>query len=245
MKYGPGSWVSYDPTGNAIYAHKAKYHEFYKFDPVAEAWSPALIPMPTLNSQGRNKKSKDGGCAAQLGRSIYALKGGNTNELWQYDIAGDAWVERETMPQMGAGSTRARKVKGGGSMVAVGGELYAMKGNKCNELWRYGPSGYLYEPRPDRDGVAAEQMGSVVVGVSISPNPLANGFAVLRYGLPRAGAATVNVIDVTGRSVLSRTMAVGRAGTATVDLRSLSNGVYLVKFESDQLTASQKLVVQH
>jgi parallel beta-helix repeat protein len=244
MKWDKGSWITYDPSSNMIYAHKAKYHEFYKYDPVSATWSRALTPMPTMNSQGRNKKSKDGGCAALLGSDIYALKGGNTNELWQYDIATDAWAEKETIPQMPAGGTRNKKVKGGGSMTAVSMGLYAMKGNKSNEFWRYGPSSFLYEPRPNRDGVAAEQTRSFTEGVSINPNPLANGFAVLRYGLPRAGAATVNVIDVTGRSVLSRTLAVARMGSATLDLRSLSNGVYLVKFVSDDFTASQKLVVK-
>ena len=80
--------------------------------------------------------------------------------------------------------------------------------------------------------------------LAISPNPLASGFATLRYSLPRSGAAVLGVYDVSGRAVMWQTLNVARNGAATLNLRHLSNGVYLVKLSSDSFSVSRKLVVQ-
>jgi hypothetical protein len=79
---------------------------------------------------------------------------------------------------------------------------------------------------------------------SIGPNPLASGTATLRYSLPGAGPARVAVFDVSGRTVAGRVLALGRAGTVSVDLRDLAAGVYLVKLSSDGFAGTQKLVVE-
>jgi len=67
---------------------------------------------------------------------------------------------------------------------------------------------------------------------------------VLRYGLPKAGAAEVSIYNVAGQTVMAQTLTAGRSGSVNLDLRHLSNGVYLVKFASEGFTNSQKLVVQ-
>jgi hypothetical protein len=98
---------------------------------------------------------------------------------------------------------------------------------------------------PERSGVLAGRTGRVQHGLTVSPNPLAGGFATLRYALPRAGAATLSVFDVTGREVTSRSLVATRTGAINLDLRSLSNGVYLVQLDADDYTTARKLVVQH
>jgi hypothetical protein len=85
---------------------------------------------------------------------------------------------------------------------------------------------------------------AVVQGMSIQPNPMASGFAVLRYGLPKAGAAELSVYNMAGQRVAARALAAGRSGSVSLDLRHLSNGVYLVEFSSEGFVNSQKLVVQ-
>lgn len=67
---------------------------------------------------------------------------------------------------------------------------------------------------------------------------------MLRYSLPKAGLATLNVFDVTGRAVLDQTLAAGRTGTADLDLRKLEAGVYLVKVTAEGFSTMQKLVVE-
>jgi hypothetical protein len=80
---------------------------------------------------------------------------------------------------------------------------------------------------------------------AIAPNPLSGGLATLRYSLPKARLATLNVFDVAGRMVLSQTMAAGRTGTASLDLRKLEAGVYLLKVATEGFSTTQKLVVEH
>jgi hypothetical protein len=53
------------------------------------------------------------------------------------------------------------------------------------------------------------------------------------------------VFDVTGRTVLTQTLAAGRTGTAGLDLRKLEAGVYLAKVTAEGFSATQKLVVEH
>jgi len=53
------------------------------------------------------------------------------------------------------------------------------------------------------------------------------------------------VYDVTGRSVaVTRTPGHLATGSLSLDMRSLSAGIYLVKVEAGDYSATQKLVVQ-
>ena len=96
----------------------------------------------------------------------------------------------------------------------------------------------------------AERPGNVTPGfdasaaLRIRPNPLAGGLATVRYSLPKAGAARMSVYNMAGQTVMERTLAAGRSGSVSLDLRHLSNGVYLVKLSSEGFASSQKLVVQ-
>jgi hypothetical protein len=93
-------------------------------------------------------------------------------------------------------------------------------------------------------GIADENVDAGRVAVSIAPNPLGK-MATVRYSLPRAGLATFDVYDVTGRVALTQTIAAGRTGTASLDLRKLEAGVYIVKVTSEGFSTTQKLVVEH
>jgi hypothetical protein len=55
---------------------------------------------------------------------------------------------------------------------------------------------------------------------------------------------TLCVYDVTGRTILSRTLAVRGVGTEAIDLRGLKAGVYMVKIKADDFISTQKLVVE-
>ena len=97
----------------------------------------------------------------------------------------------------------------------------------------------------------AERPGDVTPGLAasaalcVSPNPLAGGLATVRYSLPKAGPAAIYIYDVTGRTVIPRTMAAGRTGAVSLDLREFEAGVYLVKVTTKGFSTTQKLVVQH
>ena len=238
QKWDKGSWLAWDDVNKKIYAFKAKYMEFYRYSPDGDSWSAQLAPMPITGSTG-NKKAKAGSSGAYINGCIYALKGGNTQQFFKYTIATNTWAEGDTIPR----GTEKKKVNAGSDLATAGMSLYALKGNKCYQFWKYVPgSTDLFAP-PQRDGVLAGKT-AITPGVSISPNPLANGFAVLRYGLPKAGAAEVSIYNVAGQTVMAQTLVAGRSGVVNLDLRHLSNGVYLVKFSSEGFANSQKLVVQ-
>jgi hypothetical protein len=92
-------------------------------------------------------------------------------------------------------------------------------------------------------GIAAENVDAGRVSVSIAPNPLGKS-ATVRYSLPKAGPATLDMFDVMGRTVLTQTIAAALSGTATLDLRGFKAGVYLVKVTTEGFGTTQKLVVE-
>ena len=95
-----------------------------------------------------------------------------------------------------------------------------------------------------RDGVTAGRLAIGNCRMTIAPNPLASGFATVRYSLPRAGAAQVSVYNIAGQAVLSQALVLGASGSLSLDLRQLAGGVYLVKLQTQDFTVTQKLVVQ-
>ena len=261
VKWDKGSWLACDSADNRIYAFKAKYMEFYYYNPEKDSWSPALASMPIPGSAG-SKKAKDGGCGTCVCATpplpdsfpaIYAFKGGNTREWWMYSIPKNAWTEKDTIP---TGSFK-KKVKSGASVTTVPlphgdmpgtpAEIPALKGNSTNELWVYGiipPLDLVTGNAPNRDGVAAEKRLLDEPFLALVPNPLSGRFVTLRYSLPGSGLAMVRVYDVTGRPALPAALITGRNGTAQLDLRSLSAGVYLLKVEGTSFTTVRKLVLE-
>ena len=250
-KYDRGSFLAYDGN-NAIYAHQAKYtdgtdHFMFKYDIASGSWqSAALKGMPLLGLHGGmtvKKRVKDGAAGAWENGKLYALKGGNTQQFFRYDPAGDSWHQMDTMPAYGS-TGRNRRVKGGGDFISFGGGGFiALKGNKTLELWRYGlPVGEA--ARPGRSGLMAGISDAKAAKVELLPNPLTSGYATVRYSLPRTAAASVVVYDVAGRAVMRRTMLAAKQGAAKLDLRALAAGFYLVRFEADGYSATHKLVVQ-
>ncbi|MBM3313737.1 T9SS type A sorting domain-containing protein, partial [candidate division WOR-3 bacterium] len=238
-KWDKGSWVVSDRVGK-LYAHKAKHNEFYAYDCERDSWSGPMKPMPLSGSAG-SKKAKDGSCAAFMDGNLYAFKGGNTVEFWRYAPGADSWSEQTSIPMIGS-TGKKKKIKTGAALAEYQtAAVFAFKGNKCAEFWRFAPAPAAATPG-GREGVMA---APAVVGeyrMSIVPNPLSARFADVHLSSPLSTPARLRVYDATGRLVQS---AFGvRTSHFRLDLRSLPLGVYLVKLESAGFTASQKLVVQ-
>ncbi|MEO0026258.1 MAG: kelch repeat-containing protein [candidate division WOR-3 bacterium] len=245
-KWDKGSWMVYDGA-NTIYAHKAKYSELWTFDVATGQWGSASLPgIPTASSKtGKNKKPKDGSDGAYFQGFLFALKGGNTCELWRDDVAGGTgWTELDLMPEVGS-TGKKKRVKAGGSFVSAGNWIfYALKGGKTSEFWRYVAEPPAFASTPERSGVMGQTVTPARFGFALTPNPLVKGYGLLSYSVPQAGAARVKVFDVTGRTVAEFGFVAQGTGTRSLDLRQLSAGIYLVKFEAAGQSASQKLIVQ-
>ncbi len=244
-KWDKGSWLVYDGQ-NTLYAHKAKVHELWTFDLLTDQWGASPLPgMPVASGKtGKNKKSKDGSDAAYCLGYIYALKGGNTCEWWRYDVAGNAWIELDPMPEVGS-TGKNKRVKGGGALAGYGEwAFFALKGAKTMEFWRYVDSAPVFAQAPPRSGVTAEKVAAGRFGFTLTPNPVVRGYGLLSYSVPQKSEAQVKVYDVTGRDVMHLSFVASGTGTRSLDLRQLAAGVYLVRFESAGYSASQKLIVR-
>jgi len=239
-RWDGGSFLVYDGD-HTIYAHKGEYDELWAYDLGTRQWgNSALSGMPLVGHTGRSKKSKDGGSGAWVDGYIYALKGGNTTEFWRYAAAANNWLELDTMPAYGS-TGRRRRVCAGGFIGNAAGVLYAFKGNKTREFWRYAP-GYVVSSEPAREGVMAERTAIGDWRLTISPNPIASGVATVHLSIPLSGPASLRIYDAAGRCVQS-TICNLKSGMP-LDLRATPAGVYVVKVEAGGFTATQRLVVQ-
>jgi hypothetical protein len=247
-KWDKGSWLAYGGD-MGIYAHKAKYHEFWLYDIVARVWYPSpLTGMPLVGMSGKSKKSKDGGAACSYDFRLYALKGGNTSEFWCYDPDDDQWFELDTMPSLGS-TGRKRRVKAGGDIIAWGGDaFFAIKGNKTLEFWRYmlppssGPgSGRLRQsPRNQVQTALSLEQPSLC----LAPTVIRHGSLRLQYRLPAGTSTRIRIFDVTGRSVLdTRTLCSG-AGTLVLPVHNLSAGTYFVSVKAAGTAIHAKAILE-
>ncbi len=225
-KYPAGSWLAFDGD-SLVYCHQGKVGAMNIFNTKTGAWSAAPGGgIPLTGRSGKSKKPKDGSAGAFLEGKLYALKGGNTEELWVYAADSGKWTQLDDVPLIGS-TGKKKKVKAGGDLT-IGAPPVVMLASKAGQY-----------------GVTTQEIVPGKATMTIAPNPLANGFATVQFSLPRAGEAHVRVTDVTGRTVIARTLAATRTGAVGLDLRQLAAGVYLVRLEADGYSTQQKLVVQH
>jgi hypothetical protein len=244
--------------GGLIYALKGSYNEFFAYDCRADAWA-SLVSLPLRGREGKKKRAKDGAGLAYVGDGgattrlpagdkLFALKGGNTLEFWEYDVATNLWVQRTDLP-LGSGS--GKKVKGGGALVYVPSvnALYALKGNNTPEFWRYGLVAYSSEPSATSSEQPAVSSFSPCASrclLQIAPNPFANT-TTISYSLPKSGNASLKLFDITGKLVT--TLARGRArsgdNASRLDASAsrLAPGVYLIELESSSGRLTRKVIV--
>jgi N-acetylneuraminic acid mutarotase len=100
----------------------------------------------------KGKNVKDGGCLAFSEESgneyIYGFKGNNRCEFYKYDVAGNTWTAKESIPVIGR-SARKKTVKKGAAMTAIGGKVYATKGNNTLDFWEYDPGADRWTQKAD------------------------------------------------------------------------------------------------
>ena len=133
-----GSCITTGPD-NKLYVLKggAKYNEFYFYDAVGDTWG-VLESIPRYSPlTGKKSKIKDGAALCYNDDSlIYAFKGGNRQEFWQYNINQNRWNELDTIPR----GQNKKKVSSGGALVYTNDKVYTFKGKKTFEFWQYTPS---------------------------------------------------------------------------------------------------------
>jgi hypothetical protein len=247
--YKNGSSIALDGR-DTIWCLKGSYNEFAAYSVAHNTWV-TKDNLPLVAPPGTKKtKVKDGSQIASDGsRTIYALKGDNTNEFWTYACNSRTWTVASQMPAM------AKKVKGGGALVAAPelSALYAFRGNNTLEFWQYGPlsadgSSLAADGQP-KDIESNSSFAIRASLLSVTPNPFTTSVSPsISYSLPFAGNVSLRLYDVSGK--LLGTLVKGRypAGSYSCSLfpahYSLAGGVYLLKFETEGHNTTEKLVVE-
>ena len=239
-----GSGVTYD-GGDTIFTLKGSYNEFFSYSISGRNWT-TRETLPRIAPPGTRKtKVKDGAGIAYNGRVVYALKGGNTNEFWNYDCSARRWYTADQMP------TFSKRVKGGGALTFGADRCWAFRGNNTLEFWQYRSP--IADGLPLAAGGSPKNVQGAAVprtaefGLQIAPNPFA-GAASVTYSLPNSANVSLRLYDVTGKLV--NTLASGHhpAGSYSYSLLtthySLVSGIYLLKFEAEGRVATQKLIIE-
>jgi len=186
---------------------------------------------------------KDGSGSAAFGGSVYALKGGNTNEFYQYKFNDHKWYTGPEMP------TLTKRVKGGGALKAMPetGVLYAFRGNGTMELWKYAQTfGLPMSVAKENTGAMANPAAiGAQFNLRIAPNPFTSS-AAISYTLPRTGNVSLKLFDVAGKLVTTLAQGYTRAGSYTTSINAarLASGIYLLKFDLDGQVTTQKLILE-
>jgi hypothetical protein len=174
-KVKAGADVAYRPA-DEIYALKGGgVNEFYVYD-LSSGWDTRdSVPV-------RIEKKKKPGKGAALAYSawddkLYVLKGNNTTEFWSYDPLRHVWAPKPDIPL--APSNKA--LKGGSSLCysAQDSSLYALKGSKTLEFWRYDLAQDTWVPAPQ-------------VPFGVRNKPVADGGALASDGAGRIYALKGN-----------------------------------------------------
>jgi hypothetical protein len=239
-----GTVMAYDGVGT-IYMLKGGTYEFYGYSVANDSW----YEKKSIRNSGyayRRRKMKKGAAAAfdTQFNLFYVLKGYKSGEFWFYDPARDTWVEPivDSFPT----PPRGRPPYAGAELCYGAGKLWALRGNKTRDFWRYNadfPLGY----GSVKSGPQASAASLPRLKLAAAPNPFV-GRSQLRYSLPAAGLVRLELYDATGR--LARVVQDGRQDmgehVAVLDADGLAAGVYLLRLATGTgaETRTVKLVVR-
>jgi hypothetical protein len=239
--YKNGSSITCDGN-DTIYCLKGSYNEFAAYSISGKIWQ-TRDPVPLVGPLGKKKKVKAGGSLASDRASVvWALKGGNTNEFWQYHTTDHKWYTAAPVP------TGAKNVNGGGALVysPVTRMLYAFRGNNQRDFFLFNPFTMMFATEAKNQGVMGGGVqANLTYKLAVSPNPF-SGAACISYSLARPGDISLKLYDISGKlvTVLARGYAESGCYTTGIDARKLSHGIYLLKFESEGYTSTAKLILE-
>jgi hypothetical protein len=133
VRYGSGlAFVPVEDTDEVFMVKGSNTRDFLVYWVRQNEWHARRPLPPGLDSAA----ARHGTCLALLGGRIFCLKG-RTTEFYEYSPEGDSWTQRSSIPD--AGRSRQRKRPNKGAALASDGSrfLYAFKGGRVNEFWRY------------------------------------------------------------------------------------------------------------
>ncbi|MCX8015575.1 MAG: T9SS type A sorting domain-containing protein, partial [candidate division WOR-3 bacterium] len=169
-----------------IYAFKGgNTCEFWCYQPDSNKWVQMRSIPETTFALAKPTKVKVGAALVVLGDSIYAFKGGNTNEFWMYVPNENQWYLRKSLV-----TPDNKKIKGGGSLTVYNDTIYALVGSNTNYFYAYVPDTWIRKPDV-RFGSAQTIKRKVKNGAALT------SFNGKIYALKGGGTKDVGCYDVT------------------------------------------------
>jgi hypothetical protein len=233
-------------AGDKIYAIKGKTNEFYAYDLLTDQWE-EKARLPIVSPLGKKKKVSEGAALTFDGDNlIYAFKGGNSDEFWSYDIAGDTWLTQMPIPRLPSN----KRVKPGGALTFANSinRIFALKGGNTLELWMYVPTPmdmclkHIPAPPQAAEGIAGETKPLKINGkILIAPNPFSTQTKV-SYQFSYPGPTLIKLYDTNGR-LLKKMDNANNTGIIVLNSRGLKNGVYILMIENGEKKVFRKLVL--
>jgi hypothetical protein len=136
--------TTYTTDTTYVYAFKGNNRcEFFRYNISANAWA-TMESIPAVGRAGKKKAVKKGSALTEAGGKLYAAKGNNSLEFWEYTPAIPGATGIGTWQQKADVPTGAKNVKEGtgAATVQIGDTafVYLLKGSGTNEFYRYNPT---------------------------------------------------------------------------------------------------------
>jgi hypothetical protein len=160
-----------------------------------------------------------------------------TAQAWEYIIASDTWNQLPDYTPFALGRDNYAIYRAGHNELYVcGGDINgAWVGS--NQTWKL----------PWTAGVVEEEgkpYGLVAFGFAPMANPTRD-HAMISYAITKPGMVSLKVYDRTGRLVETLIDNIQNTGTHTVtwDAQNVANGVYFLRLEAENNSATQKMIL--
>ncbi|MEO0114049.1 MAG: C25 family cysteine peptidase [candidate division WOR-3 bacterium] len=242
--YSKGSCLAYNGD-SLVYVLKGNYGDFFQYNLLTNQWTELrrLDPKVFLNRENKKKKVKDGAGLVYFNGAIYLMKGGNTNEFWQYHIDDNTWLQMNPAEIWDIPMGGGKKVKSGGALCVLDNFFYATKGNKTCEFYRHGPP---IHPQATKLNVPISIMGNKLptdkIALMITPNPAKN-VVTIKSEIATTQPVKIKFYRVTGELVDFKTC-YSQGNFYIINISLLPSGIYFLQIETGKTTVNRKLVIE-
>jgi len=125
-----------------------------------------------------------------------------------------------------------------GNLSTITTQLYRAATSAYVDYYRYQYSYQLVS--------AAASARTLGAGLTLLPNPASAGQVQARFQLPQPGASTLEILDLTGRTLVSvqQPAAANTDQTVALPAQGLAAGLYVVRLTANGLSQQQKLLLR-
>jgi len=238
-----GSGINYVSSTEVTF-----YKDFYEYDPVADTWirKADIGGLDRAFAVGFSVGSKG---YIGTGNSPGTSPGGLQNDFWEYNPAGDTWIQKANF-----GGAK-RSIAAGFSIGTKGyiGTGCISAGTYSQDFWEYSQTNNLWTKKTNlgqkpkgqlKESDATEVISPAVeADLMVYPNPASN-LLNIGFDAPTADEITVKFTELSGSVISTYTFnpMVGK-NNYSIDLRETANGIYFMVLTSNGQNYCRKIII--